>query len=156
MKLFPATVQQRNIHRAELLLQKSRAFCVWRSLKRRSVSNIYRWRFPLPIHCESPSAPVAFENQANRRAAEDPAAANGQDGEDGRPSLLYASPLRTDSLSKWMWADYFHRSGQSGVNITHFFPKSDVFVPQRPPKCTVDVRFVLRDKCANPAERIRS
>lgn len=102
------------------------------TVKRRLMSNVYRWRFSLSIHCKSSSSPVAFEDQENGRDAERPAAANGKDGVDWQPSLLHASPLRTDSLWKWIWPDYFHRPGQSRITITYLCPNSDIFASRRP------------------------
>lgn len=131
MKLFPATVQRCDIQSAELLLQKGRAFFLVMA-KRRLMSNIYRWRFPLSIHCKSSSSTVAFDDQENRRDAERPAAANGKDGVDWQPSPLHASPLRTDSPWKWIGPDYLHSPGQSLITMTCFCPNSDIFAPRRP------------------------
>lgn len=88
-------------------------------VKRRLVSNIYRWGFPLSIHCKSSSAPVALVDQGNRRDAERPAAANGKDGEDWQPSLL-----RTDSPGEWISADRLHRESVSYTTL--FCPNSDI------------------------------
>lgn len=94
-------------------------------VKRRLVSNIYRWGFPLSIHCKSSSAPVALVDQENRRDAERPAAANGKDGEDWQPSLL-----RIESPGEWISADHLHRPSVSYTTL--FCPNSDVFAQHRP------------------------
>lgn len=101
------------------------------------MSNIYRWRFPLSLHCKPPSAPVAFEDQGNRRDAEHPAAANGRDGEDWQPPLLHASPLRADSLWKWISISI----DQDAKCYNLFLPKQRHICAAHTSHCTFDVRF---------------